>query len=60
MCFTPRLYDVKVKVSSRYQFFLQSSCCQKPKNPPYLEGFRISGRGESNPRDLLGRQELYH
>ncbi len=60
MRFTPRLYYVKIKVCIDYQFFSAIKLLSKTKNPPYLEGFRVSGRGESNPRDLLGRQELYH
>ena len=54
------LYDVKVKVCTYYRFLLQPNYCHKRKNLPFAEGFVRSGRGESNPRDLLGRQELYH
>ena len=60
MRITPPLYDAKIKVSSRYQIFTAGKGVMKRKNPPYLEGLWVSGRGESNPRDLLGRQELYH
>lgn len=60
MRWTSPLYDVNIKVCGCYQICIAGKQAMKRKNPPYLEGLWVSGRGESNPRDLLGRQELYH